>query len=201
MPCPDLNGDHSLSRQMDMMPLHFQQAFLTNGVEKSSRGAVVEKFGRDLWRILQVNVDRMTLAGTDARPLIVEGEAFLVTGGHDVLELLQSESDTVAIYCLQQLGHRGPSGAVELKPNPFRLVPQHQAEKLAGSDDFFVSHGSKSYADGFSGSEPVHWNRLTAGAQRNNPAHDCRVRVAIPANADSLRQSLNIIVEVVSGCP
>lgn len=38
------------------------------------------------------------------------------------------------------LGHADPAGTVEHEPNPFRMMPQDQAQKPAGSDDFLVGH-------------------------------------------------------------
>ncbi len=82
----------------------------------------------------------MPLAGANARYILTERKALLVAGGHDMLELIQSEGDPVAFHGLQQFGDTNPPTAVEFKANPFRFVPENQAEEFAGSDDFFVGH-------------------------------------------------------------
>ena len=44
---------------------------------------------------------RMPLAGTDTLAVFAEGKTLLVARGNDMLELVEREGNTMAIYCLQ----------------------------------------------------------------------------------------------------
>lgn len=46
----------------------------------------------------------------------------------------------MSIHCLKQFVDAHPSGAVELKADPLRLVSKNQAQKLARLDYFFLIH-------------------------------------------------------------
>ena len=58
----------------------------------------------------------MPLAGPDAESIVAEGEALLVAGRDDILELLQGKGNAVFVHGLEQVVHGHPAGAVEPQP-------------------------------------------------------------------------------------
>jgi hypothetical protein len=84
----DLNCDLGLRRQVDIVPFHFLQTVLPDAVEKSDGCAVIQKFWRHLRWVLEIHLDGMALARTDALAVVAEREALLVAGGNDVFELV-----------------------------------------------------------------------------------------------------------------
>src|ERR1051326_1454755 len=97
----DLQRKLRFRRQVDIMPLHFLQTLLSDAVEKSHGRAMVQSLRRRLWEVLQIHLDRMALAGADTLAVFAEGKTLLVARGNDMLELVEREGNTMAIYCLQ----------------------------------------------------------------------------------------------------
>ena len=99
---------------MDIMPFHFLQAVLADAVQEARGCAVIQNLRRCLRRVLQIHLDRMALARADALAIVAEREALFIARRNDVLELVQRESDTVAVHRLQQFVHAHPTRFTEL---------------------------------------------------------------------------------------
>src|SRR5882724_1121528 len=97
----DLESERRLRRQVNIMPLHFLQTLLSDAVEKSHGRAMVQSLRRGQRCVLQINLKRMPLAGADAQAVFAEGKTLLVARGNDVLELVESQGNTLAIHGLQ----------------------------------------------------------------------------------------------------
>src|SRR5579864_6202886 len=133
---------------MDIMPFHFLQAVLADTIEKSHGCAVVQKFWGHLRWVLEIHLDRKALARTDVLAIVAEREALFVARRDDVLELIQRESNAVAIYRPQKFIHPYPTRFAERQSEPFRLMPENKAEELARSDCFLFCHTNPVFKSG-----------------------------------------------------
>ena len=80
----------------------------------------------------------MALAGANSQAVVAKRKPLLVICRHNVLQLFQRKRPPVAVHRVQQFRNTDPAGFVEFEPDPSRLMSQDQAQKLAGSDGFFV---------------------------------------------------------------
>ena len=126
--------------QMNGVALHAVEAGGADGIEEPRGGAVIEDLRRWLGRVLKVHFHRMSLAGADALAIFAKGEALFVTGGDDVFEVVQRQSDAVLIDGAQQFVNADPTSFVQLEADLLGFVAEDQAEEFAGFDGLFVGH-------------------------------------------------------------
>lgn len=141
MSCTDFESHLRLRGKMHMMAIHFEQALGADGFEETSRGAVVEEFGRLLWSILQLNLDRMPLTRPDAQPIGTELEPLLRVRDDDMLQIVARERFACLVASGEQRGDIDPSGGIERDMRRRRFMPQHEAEELAGAGGLGGRHG------------------------------------------------------------
>jgi len=125
---------------MHVMPLAFVQPCPADGFDEALGCAVVKKLGRNLRFILQVYFKRVPLAGADTQAIFAERKSLFIVRGDHVFQSLQCEGDSMTIHGVEQFADTGPAGLVEFEPDTLRLVPENQAQELAGSGGFFFVH-------------------------------------------------------------
>src|SRR6476620_9068949 len=82
----------------------------------------------------------MPLTGSDSCSILVEDEAFLVTCGDDVPELIECEGSAAPIEGSEQFVNGDPTSAIEVQSDLLRLMAQNQAEEFAYLSCFLVRH-------------------------------------------------------------
>lgn len=136
----DFAGRLGVGREVYVMTLPFVEPCPADGFHEAVGRTVIKKLRRSLRLILQVHFKRVALAGADTQAILAEGKSPFVVRGDDVFQSLQCEGDSMSIHDIKQFANTGPAGLVEFEPDTLRLVPENQAEELAGSDGFFLVH-------------------------------------------------------------
>ena len=131
--CSDLHGHFGFCRQVDVVAIHFQQPLHLNAFEKARRCAVIEDRRRFLGLIVQIDLHGMPLAGADARAIGAELEALFGVGGDDVVEVSTAQGMPGFGAARKQIFDTRPACGVESDMGGFRLMPQDQTEKFAGT--------------------------------------------------------------------
>src|SRR5262252_9551848 len=84
--------------------------------------------------ISQLDFEGMPLVGADLGSVRVEGEAFLVTGRNDGVELLASDRETMLRARGKKCVDVDPSRLVKSDADLFGFMAQHKAKELTDSD-------------------------------------------------------------------
>ena len=118
----------------------FHQALRANRIEKARRRAVIKHGGRRGRFIAQLNLNRMSLIGTNAQAVVTERKTLFVIRLNDVFELRARQRLAVLLQGGEQFINGDPALCVELQTDLLRFVPQDQAEKSAHF--YYVHNGS-----------------------------------------------------------
>src|SRR4051812_43434357 len=70
-------------RQVNVVSFALEQAFLADRFEKPLDGPVIQLRRRSHRLVAQIDLDRMTLAGADAPPVVAQRKPLLVAAGDD----------------------------------------------------------------------------------------------------------------------
>lgn len=142
MSCANLQRHPCLGGEVDVVTPHLDQTFFADGVEETCRGAVVEELRRLLWRILQLDLDRMPLTRPNATSIRAEFEALLRVRDDDMLQLVARERPARFGTTGEQRSNLHPSGGIERDMRCGWFMPQHEAEELAGAGGLGGRHAS-----------------------------------------------------------
>src|SRR5262249_47305569 len=114
-----------VGRQMNMMAFTFNQPLLFDRSQKPISRSVVKNFRRGSGGVPQLDLDRMTLTGSDPKAVLAERKSFLIIASDDILKLFECEFNPVLARRFDQLLNRRPAGLVEAETDLLGLMPQH----------------------------------------------------------------------------
>jgi hypothetical protein len=101
VPAANLEGDFRLGREVNVMPSHPLQTVLSDAIEETCGRSVIKDFRRHLGRILQIDLNRMSLTGPNPLAILAESKSLLRVCRHYLLELIERERNAAAIHGLE----------------------------------------------------------------------------------------------------
>src|SRR3954467_4599144 len=81
---PDFGSGLDRLRQVNVVSFALEQALLADRFEKPLDRSVEQHLGRWHGFVAQIDLDRMTLAGADAPPVVAQRKPLLVAAGDDL---------------------------------------------------------------------------------------------------------------------
>ena len=109
-------------------------------LEVASRRPVIKDFRRRDWRVAEIHINRMALAGAKPQAVRAELESLLVICRDHLVQLLRRDGSASVPAAFQKRYDIHPTSVIQRDTGGLWLMPQRQAEELADTRSFFVVH-------------------------------------------------------------
>jgi hypothetical protein len=124
-------GGSFINAQVYVLPVHFPDTFDPYLPAEPVGSAVIQELRRFFGFKRQVNVHRMSLAGTDTCPVAIERVPPFIVGCYNLFKVGHREVHLMPGTLPDKDLHIRPTVFVEHDAYFLRFVPQHQAQKFA----------------------------------------------------------------------
>jgi hypothetical protein len=130
MPTTHFDDGGFIDREMHVLSSFRDQALLSNAVEETPRGVVIQPIRWRQWFEIQINRNQVTLTGPNTQPIFAKRITLLVVFGDDLPQQIKREwHSSGALRSADQVIDRCPASDIEREVNDLRFVPQHEADE------------------------------------------------------------------------